>query len=56
MQITQAEPIQATPQQFTADTAVGAQYMVDMPDTAHTSTAADPYQEILQRMAVMDLR
>ena len=56
MQITQAESVQATPQQFTADTAAGAQYTADMPGTAHTSAAADPYQEILQRMAAMDLR
>ena len=56
MQITQAEPVQATPQQFTVDTAAGAQYTADMPDTAHTSAAANPYQEILQRMEVMDLR
>mgnify|MGYP003366146212 CR=1 FL=1 len=47
MQITQADPVQVTPQQFTADYTAGGQYTAEAPGTAQAAATANPYQELL---------
>ena len=43
MQITYAEPVQATPQQFTTDFTAGGQYSTEAPASVEPTVAADPY-------------